>query len=430
MMRLFRVWLNQFTVLSVLALIAIPSCVGAQSMRGTGVVPTGLLLRQMDGVKRVLIIGAHPDDEDTSLLTALARGWGVETAYLALTRGDGGQNLIGPELWEGLGVIRTGELEAARTLDGGQQFFTRAFDYGFSKSADEALSLWSREDLLEDVTWVVRKFRPHVIVSEFSGTPRDGHGQHQAAGIIAREVFEAAGDRSRFTEQFAHGVEPWRPAKLYETSRRRFFGGGGDTTEDVTVIDTGSHDPLLGRSLFQLSMESRSQHRSQDMGAPQPFGPQDTGLTLVDTHIDGFNDGMFSGIDTTLVGIATRLDSESGARVLPHLEAYRASVARARGIFGLNPSAIVPDLAEALQHLVVAGEVAGTVADQEFIIALGKKKILATQALMAASAITFDVRVADDLLVPGQAVQVQAHLWNGGDVHLANPTVDLEIPEA
>ena len=115
MMRLFRVWLNQFTVLSVLALITIPSCVDAQSMRGTGVVPTGLLLRQMDGVKRVLIIGAHPDDEDTSLLTALARGWGVETAYLALTRGDGGQNLIGPELWEGLGVIRTGELEAART---------------------------------------------------------------------------------------------------------------------------------------------------------------------------------------------------------------------------------------------------------------------------------------------------------------------------
>ena len=145
MMRLCRVWVKRFTALSMLALIAIPPSVDAQSMRGTGIVPTGLLLRQLDGVKRVLIIGAHPDDEDTSLLTALARGWGVEVAYLALTRGDGGQNLIGPELWEGLGVIRTGELEAARTLDGGQQFFTRAFDYGFSKSADEALSLWSRE---------------------------------------------------------------------------------------------------------------------------------------------------------------------------------------------------------------------------------------------------------------------------------------------
>ena len=430
MMRLCRVWVKRFTALSMLALIAIPPSVDAQSMRGTGIVPTGLLLRQLDGVKRVLIIGAHPDDEDTSLLTALARGWGVEVAYLALTRGDGGQNLIGPELWEGLGVIRTGELEAARTLDGGQQFFTRAFDYGFSKSADEALSLWSREELLEDVTWVVRKFRPHVIVSEFSGTPRDGHGQHQASGIISREVFEAAGDRSRFTDQFEHGVEPWRPAKLYETSRRRFFGGRGGTDDDITVIDTGSHDPLLGRSLFQLAMESRSQHRSQDMGAPQPFGPQDTGLTLVDTHIDGSGDGMFSGIDTTLVGITARLDSSLGARVLPHLEAYRASVTRARGVFGLNPSAIVPDLAEALEHLVLAGAAAGTVADQEFMIALAKKRTLATQALMAASAVTFDVRVADDLLVPGQAVQVQAHLWNGGDFHLTNPMVDLEIPEA
>jgi len=116
-----------------------------QSLDGTGVVPTGLLLRQMDGVKRVLMIGAHPDDEDTSLLTAMARGQGAQTAYLALTRGDGGQNLIGPELWEGLGVIRTGELEAARRIDGGRQFFTRAFDFGYSKSADEALAFWDRE---------------------------------------------------------------------------------------------------------------------------------------------------------------------------------------------------------------------------------------------------------------------------------------------
>lgn len=429
-MRLFRAWPNQITVLSVLALMAFPACVDAQSMRGTGLLPTGLLLRQMDGVKRVLIIGAHPDDEDTSLLTALARGWGVETAYLALTRGDGGQNLIGPELWEGLGVIRTGELEAARALDGGRQFFTRAFDYGFSKSADEALSFWSREELLEDVTWVVRQFRPHVIVSEFSGTPRDGHGQHQAAGIIAREVFEAARDPSRFPEQFAHGVEPWTPAKLYETSRRRFFGGGGDTNEETTVIDTGRHDPLLGRSLFQLSMESRSQHRSQEMGAPQPFGPRSAELTLVDSHVGGSDDGMFSGIDTTIIGITTRLATESGTRVRPHLEAYRASVARARADLGLDPSVIVPDLAEALQHLVIAGEVVGTAPDQEFTIALGMKQLLTTQALMAASAITFDVRAADDLLVPGQTVQVQAHLWNGGDFHLENPLVVLDTPEA
>ena len=251
------------------------SNLAAQSMEGTGLVPTGLLLRQMEGVKRVLMIGAHPDDEDTSLLTSLARGWGAQTAYLSLTRGDGGQNLIGPELWEGLGVIRTGELEAARALDGGQQFFTRAFDFGYSKSADEALSLWTREQLLHDVVWVVRTFRPHVIVTMYSGTASDGHGQHQAAGIIAREAFEVAGDPNRFPEQFEKGVEAWTPAKLYQSAGPRFGGSTPSDSPDV-VVETGAYDPLIGRSHFQLSMESRSQHRSQGMGAPQPAGPRST----------------------------------------------------------------------------------------------------------------------------------------------------------
>ena len=141
------------TVLAALALgalSALPAGAGAQSLDGTGVVATGLLLRQMEGVKRVLMIGAHPDDENTSILAELSRGMGAETAYLSLTRGDGGQNLIGSELWDGLGIIRTGELEAARQLDGGRQFFTRAFDYGFSKRADEALTFWPREELLAD----------------------------------------------------------------------------------------------------------------------------------------------------------------------------------------------------------------------------------------------------------------------------------------
>ena len=131
-MRQHGTWRSWLAPLTLAVLMGLPAPLASQSMEGTGLVPTGLLLRKMDGVKRVLLIGAHPDDEDTSFLTALSRGWGVETAYLSLTRGGGGQNLIGPELWEGLGVIRTGELESARALDGGRQFFTRAFDYGFS----------------------------------------------------------------------------------------------------------------------------------------------------------------------------------------------------------------------------------------------------------------------------------------------------------
>ena len=447
-MRLHGTWRSWLASLTLTALVLLPVPLAAQSMEGTGLVPTGLLLRQMDGVKRVLMIGAHPDDEDTGFLTAVSRGWGAETAYLSLTRGGGGQNLIGPELWEGLGVIRTGELEAARALDGGRQFFARAFDYGYSKSADEAFRLWPREELLADVVWIVRKFRPQVIVSMFSGTPRDGHGQHQAAGIMAREVFEAAGDPNRFPEQLALGVEPWTPAKLYESSRRRFFGGrggggggggrggggggrggggggGGGADDGAMVIETGALDPLLGRSLFQLSMESRSQHRSQNMGAPQPLGPRSTGVVLVDSHVGGADGGLFAGVDTTLIGIAAGLGPEGVAVVQPHVDAYRALVQRAREELGLDPSVIVPHLAEALDHLVRARREVGAAADIEFATALAHKQRVATRALMAASGIVFDVTVADDLIVPGQTVRLQAQLWNGGKTPLITPGIQF-----
>ena len=419
-------WVRSVLLTAMLLLVAplavVTGSLVAQSMEGTGLVPTGLLLRQMDGVKRVLMIGAHPDDEDTGLLTSMARGWGAETAYLALTRGDGGQNLIGPELWEGLGVIRTGELEAARALEGGRQFFTRAFDFGYSKTADEALSLWPREELLHDVVWVVRTFRPHVIVSVFSGTPRDGHGQHQAAGIMAREVFEAAGDPTRYPEQLERGVEVWTPAKLYQSARPR-FGGPAPADAPSIVVETGAYDALIGRSHFQLSMESRSQHRSQDMGAAQPAGPRTTGAAFVASHVEGAEDEMFSGIDTTLVGLTAGMSDENTAEARAHLEAYRSSLAQARTELGLDLFAIADDLAEALDHLERALAVGG--GSTEFQGALEQKKNVATRAFMAAAGIHFEVRASDDLVVPGQGIEVRAQLWNGGRATLRSPGVEL-----
>ena len=202
-----------------LAVLAAASHTPVAARQQAGVAGTALLMRQLDGVKRVLMIAAHPDDEDTGLLATLARGMGAETAYLSLSRGEGGQNFIGPRLHEGLGVIRTGELLAARALDGAGQYFTRAYDFGYSKSLDETLELWPLEEVLRDVVFVVRKFRPHVIVSVFSATARSGHGQHQLAGVAARDAFAAAGDPHRFPELAAHGVTPWAPSKLYRSVR-------------------------------------------------------------------------------------------------------------------------------------------------------------------------------------------------------------------
>src|SRR5688572_23112745 len=169
---------------------------------------------------RVLWIAAHPDDEDTNLIAWLARGRTVETAYLSLTRGDGGQNLIGNELGEALGVIRTEELLAARRMDGGRQYFTRAYDFGFSKSAEETYRHWPKDSILRDVVTVVRAFRPHVIVSVFSGTSRDGHGHHQVAGLLAREAYDLAGDTVRMpTSINTWRVSGWTPLKFYRSSR-------------------------------------------------------------------------------------------------------------------------------------------------------------------------------------------------------------------
>ena len=426
------------TALLALVLTGAPvsaSRAAAQSLEGTGAVALGLLLRQMDGVKRVLMIGAHPDDEDTSLLTTLDRGWGAETAYLSLTRGDGGQNVIGPELWEGLGVVRTGELDAARALDGAEQFFTRAFDYGFSKSADEALTFWPREELLADVVWVIRRFRPHVVVSVWSGTPRDGHGQHQASGIIAHEAFEAAGDPGRFPEQLARGVEAWAPDKLYVSNR--FGGRGGGPEGEPLRIETGALDPLLGRSLFQLSMESRSQHRSQDMGSPEPLGPAATGVALAESRVRGGEEGFFAGIDTTLTGLTAGLQDPDPSRARGEmglirgrrqLEDYRAAIQRARDEFGLDASAIVDDLADALRSLRGAREDLAPIEDVELHEVLERRETLAMRAYAAAAGVTLDVRADDDLIVPGQTVQVQVQLWNGGDLTLRDPGIVLATP--
>lgn len=241
-----------------------------------GALGLGQLLKRLNTTSSVMMIGAHPDDEDSALLAYLARGESARTAYLSLTRGDGGQNIIGPELFESLGVIRTEELLQARRLDGAEQFFTRAYDYGFSKTLDEAKQKWPEKVILCDVVRAIRTFRPLVVISRFSGTPADGHGHHQYAGYISPIAVKAAADRQQCTQAGA----PWKVIKFYVEQ------GFSDNTQPPTLrLNTGKYDPMLGRSYFEIAMEGRSQHKSQGEGRLELHGDQFSGLNLVESGV-------------------------------------------------------------------------------------------------------------------------------------------------
>jgi LmbE family N-acetylglucosaminyl deacetylase len=257
--------------------------------------------------------GAHPDDEDTAFIARAARGDHARVAYLSLNRGEGGQNLIGLELFDALGVIRTEELLQARVLDGGDQFFTRAYDFGFTKTIEEAADKWDKERILGDMVRAIRTYRPLVLFAGFSGTNADGHGQHQLSGVLTPIAFEAAADPKRFPEQIAEGLRPWQPKKLYVRQ-----GFGRSAAEPTLRLPTGVFDPLLGRSFFEIAMEGRSQHKSQEMGVVEARGPKTSNMRLVST-LAGTNGsgavekGVFDGIDTSLAGIASLAGLPAGA---------------------------------------------------------------------------------------------------------------------
>jgi len=243
---------------------------------------------------RVLWIAAHPDDEDTQLIAWLARGRRVETAYLSLTRGDGGQNLIGNELGEALGVIRTEELLAARRIDGAHQYFARGYDFGFSKTADETRNHWPQDSLLNDVMTVMRAFKPHIVITTFSGTPRDGHGQHQISAIVARQAYDMAADTARFPVK-TFGA-PWTPLKFYRLARF-------SPLDRTLAINVGEYDPYLGLSYQEIAADSRSQHKSQGEGTLRRKGVVLDYLSREDSRVPAppanEEKSIFAGLDTT-----------------------------------------------------------------------------------------------------------------------------------
>jgi LmbE family N-acetylglucosaminyl deacetylase len=229
-----------------------------------------LQLNKLNVLGSVLYVGAHPDDENNSLLPYLANEKLYRTAYLSLTRGDGGQNLIGGEQGVELGLIRTQELLAARRIDGAEQYFTRAYEFGFSKSANEALRIWDSEKILSDMVWVIREFQPDVIIKRFPGDERAGHGHHAASAILADEAFTAAADPKKFPEQFKSGVKPWQATRIMWNTFN--FGNANTTSEDQLKIDIGGFNPLIGKSYGEMGGEARTMHKSQGEGRPRRRG--------------------------------------------------------------------------------------------------------------------------------------------------------------
>ena len=231
-----------------------------------------LQLKKLKVLGSVLYVAAHPDDENTRLLAYFAKERLLRTGYLSITRGDGGQNLIGEEQGIDLGLIRTQELLSARRIDGAEQFFTRAYDFGFSKSTEEAMKIWDKQKVLSDVVWVIRKFQPDVIITRFPEDNRAGHGHHSGSAVLAHEAFKLAADPNAFPEQFKYGVGPWQVKRIVWNTFN--FGGNNTITEDQLKLDVGNYNPILGKGYGEISAESRSQHKSQGFGVPAARGAQ------------------------------------------------------------------------------------------------------------------------------------------------------------
>jgi LmbE family N-acetylglucosaminyl deacetylase len=246
-----------------------------------------LRLNKLNVLGTVLYIAAHPDDENSRLIAYMAKDRLYRTGYLSMTRGDGGQNLIGDEQGVELGLIRTQEMLAARRVDGAEQFFSRAFDFGFSKSTDEALKTWDEQKVLSDAVWVIRKFQPDVIFTRFPPDSRAGHGHHSASAVLAHAAFLAAADPTRFPEQFQYGVKPWKAKRILWNTFN--FGGTNTTSEDQLKIDVGVYNPILGKSYGEIAAESRTNHKSQGAALTPARGVSMEYFNLVDgepAHMD------------------------------------------------------------------------------------------------------------------------------------------------
>ena len=406
-----------------------------------GATGLGLALRHLPNDGAVLMVTAHPDDEPNALLVRLNRGLGIRTALLTVTRGDGGQNEIGPELFQAIGILRGEELAAVHQYDGAEQYHTRAYEFGYSFSAEETFRKWGREAILEDVVRVVRKVRPDVIVT----MPRQsgGGGQHhQAAAQLGHEAFHAAADPTRFADQIRDGLMPWQARKSYESGGRGGRGGGGVAPASgggVVAVRTGEYDPLLGMSWTQFGALARMAHLCQGMGqlASRP-GPSTANYVLVNGRAAGETEAdILDGVDVSLTRLTRFAQGQEAA--VPFLAAgLEAIVGHARAADdAFDPRAshrTLPPIAAGLGAVrALIGKVEGSALNgdprEEILWRLRRKEQDFVKALGLAQGLVFHATVDDGNVVRGQAFTVTASVYNTGVEPVRVTGVAVRAPE-
>jgi LmbE family N-acetylglucosaminyl deacetylase len=397
-----------------------------------GEVGLGLLLRQLKTTAVLMQATAHPDDENNGMLAAMGWGQGARTIVATATRGDGGQNEIGPELFDALAVARTEELISVHQLDSPEQYFTRAVDFGYSFSVDETFQKWGRQEIVGDFVRLIRTNRPDIVIAmRPDGT---GGGQHhQASAIIAREAFLAAGDPSKFPEQIREGLRPWQPKKFYYTGR---FGFPGEPPPPsgvkLTAVDTAAYDPLLGETYADIGSRARSNHKTQGMAQLLALpGPSSAGYQLVESMIPGLKEkgdaSLFDGIDTTVPGLARFVPGDTPASLTAGLAAIADAVtAAAQRAAAGGPSAAVEPLAAGLQatrslRSQLGDRAMGLPDGARFEIdtRLDLKERQFVDALLVAGGVRLEALSDDGLVVAGQPVKVTLIVANRGQAPVA-----------
>src|SRR5437899_5749311 len=377
-----------------------------------GHVTIGLALRHLANTGIFMHTTAHPDDENNGLLVMLNRGQGYRTALATATRGNGGQNEIGPELFEALGVLRTGELASLHRFDGAEQYFTRAVDFGYSFGIDETFEKWGRAEITADYVRLIRMIRPDVIVT-LPPTGNAGGQHHMASAVITRDAYKLAADPMKYPEQIKEGLRPWQPKKLYHSAGFG-FPGEPDRPGRITRINSGVYDPLLGKTYSEIGSEARSMHKCQGAGQllSLPAPAAQSSYQLVETTLPGQMEkdesSLFDGIDTTLPGLARFAGARPPKDLTEGLTGMSAAVQAAQRSFDTgNDEATIKPLLDGLSAVRALRRQLRTMAVDEAArydldFRLRQKEREFQQALLVAAGLKTQALAGAGARLPGQ----------------------------